>query len=179
MKVRKITAALCALAVVVSSSGGLPFSGLRLFDTAVTASAADFEGDGSATSPYLIASAADWNALADAVNSGESYSGKYFKLTEDISVSTMIGKNNHGGGSHIPFSGTFDGGGHILTVNINSPSTHGAAPFCGVQNAVIRNLRVDGTVVGGIHSSGLVGTTNLNDSGTLTIENVVVNVDVK
>ena len=179
MKVRKLTAALCALTVVVSSAGGLPFGGLRLFDTAVTASAATFEGDGSATSPYLIASAADWNALADAVNSGESYSGKYFKLTEDISVSTMIGKNNHGGGSHIPFSGTFDGGGHILTVNINSPSTHGAAPFCGVQNAVIRNLRVDGTVVGGIHSSGLVGTTNLNDSGTLTIENVVVNVDVK
>ena len=178
MKVRKITAALCALAVVVSSAGGLPFGGLRLFDTAVTASAADFEGDGSATSPYLIASAADWNALADAVNSGESYSGKYFKLTEDISVSTMIGKNNHGGGSHIPFSGTFDGGGHILTVNINSPSTHGAAPFCGVQNAVIRNLRVEGTVVGNIHSSGLVGTTSLNDSGTLTIENVVVNVDV-
>ena len=178
MKGKKITAVLCALAVVVSSAGGLPFGGLRLFDTAVTASAADFEGDGSATSPYLIASAADWNALADAVNSGESYSGKYFKLTEDISVSTMIGKNSHGGGSHIPFSGTFDGDGHILTVNINSSSTHGAAPFCGVQNAVIKNLKVEGSVVGGIHSSGLVGTTSSNDSGTLTIENVVVNVDV-
>ena len=178
MKSKKFIAALCALAVVVSSAGGLPFGGLRLFDTAVTASAADFEGDGSATSPYLIASAADWNALADAVNSGESYSGKYFKLTEDISVSTMIGKNSHGGGSHIPFSGTFDGDGHILTVNINSSSTHGAAPFCGVQNAVIKNLKVEGSVVGGIHSSGLVGTTSSNDSGTLTIENVVVNVDV-
>ena len=178
MKSKKFIAALCALAVVVSSAGGLPFGGLRLFDTAVTASAADFEGDGSATSPYLIASAADWNALANAVNSGESYSGKYFKLTEDISVSTMIGKNNHGGGSHIPFSGTFDGDGHVLTVNINSTSTHGAAPFCGVQNAVIKNLKVEGSVVGGIHSSGLVGTTSSNDSGTLTIENVVVNVDV-
>ena len=179
MKVRKLTAALCALAVVVSSSGGLPFGGLRLFDTAVTASAADFEGDGSATSPYLIASAADWNILADAVNSGESYSGKYFKLTEDISVSTMVGRNNHDSAVALkPFSGTFDGGGHILTVNINSTSTHGAAPFCGVQNAVIRNLKVEGSVVGGIHSSGLVGTTSSNDSGTLTIENVVVNVDV-
>ena len=178
MKGKKITAVLCALAVVVSSSGGLPFGGLRLFDTAIVASAADFEGDGSATSPYLIASAADWNALADAVNSGESYSGKYFKLTEDISVSTMIGKNSHGGGSHIPFSGTFDGDGHVLTVNINSTSTHGAAPFCGVQNAVIKNLKVEGSVVGGIHSSGLVGTTSSNDSGTLTIEKVVVNVDV-
>ena len=178
MKSKKVIAALCALAVVVSSSGGLPFSGLRLFDTAVTASAADFEGDGSETSPYLINSANDWNTLANDVNNGTSYSGKYFKLTEDISVSTMIGKNNHGGGSHIPFSGTFDGDGHVLTVNINSTSTHGAAPFCGVQNAVIKNLKVEGSVVGGIHSSGLVGTTGSNDSGTLTIENVVVNVDV-
>ena len=41
MKSKKFIAALCALAVVVSSSEGLPFSGLRLFDTAITASAAD------------------------------------------------------------------------------------------------------------------------------------------
>ena len=43
MKSKKFIAALCALAVVVSSSGGLPFSGLRLFDTAVTASAEETE----------------------------------------------------------------------------------------------------------------------------------------
>ena len=42
MKSKKIIAALCALAVVVSSSGGLPLSGLRLFDTAVTASAEEY-----------------------------------------------------------------------------------------------------------------------------------------
>lgn len=41
MKSKKVIAALCTLAVVVSSVGGLPFGGLRLFDTAVTASAAD------------------------------------------------------------------------------------------------------------------------------------------
>ena len=39
MKFKRLTAVLSALAVVVSSSGGLPFSGLRLFDTAITASA--------------------------------------------------------------------------------------------------------------------------------------------
>ena len=43
MKGKKITAVLCALAVVVLSSGGLPFSGLRLFDTAVTTSAEEAE----------------------------------------------------------------------------------------------------------------------------------------
>ena len=40
MKRKKAAAVLCALAVVFTSSGGLPFGGLRLFDTAVTAYAA-------------------------------------------------------------------------------------------------------------------------------------------
>lgn len=43
MKRKKAAAVLCALAVVFTSSGGLPFGGLRLFDTAVTASASDTE----------------------------------------------------------------------------------------------------------------------------------------
>lgn len=40
MKSKKAAAVLCALAVVVSSSGGLPFSGVSLFDTAIIVSAA-------------------------------------------------------------------------------------------------------------------------------------------
>jgi len=43
MKFKRLTAVLCALAVVVSSAGGLPFGGLRLFDTAITASAEETE----------------------------------------------------------------------------------------------------------------------------------------
>ena len=39
MKSKKVIAALCALAVVVSSSGGLPLGGARLFETALTANA--------------------------------------------------------------------------------------------------------------------------------------------
>lgn len=39
MKRKKVIAALCALAVVVSSSGGLPLSGVRLLDASVVASA--------------------------------------------------------------------------------------------------------------------------------------------
>ena len=54
MKSKKVIAALCALAVVVSSSGGLPFSGLRLFDTAITASA---DVSISGTNIYVVDSA--------------------------------------------------------------------------------------------------------------------------
>jgi hypothetical protein len=35
-------------------------------------------GDGSAKNPYLIKTAAQWDQLASDVNSGTSYSGKYF-----------------------------------------------------------------------------------------------------
>lgn len=41
MKSKKAMAVLCALAVVFTSSGGLPFGGVSLFDTAVTASAVE------------------------------------------------------------------------------------------------------------------------------------------
>ena len=161
----------------------------------VPATVSAFSGSGTAESPYLITSATDWNTLAANVNSGNSYSGKYFKLTNNISVSTMVGKNNHGRLYYVgdesvpedvvprPFSGTFDGDGHILNVNINDLDAHAAAPFAGVYNATIKNLTVTGTVVGGIHSAGLVGVTGMNDNdrstySTLNVENVTVSVAV-
>ncbi|MBQ8107484.1 MAG: hypothetical protein IJ129_01910, partial [Ruminococcus sp.] len=164
MKVKRLAAVLCALAVVFSSAGGLPFGGLRLFDTAVTASAADFEGDGSESNPYLIKSADDWNTLA---SSSMISSGSYFKLTSDISVTTAIGVN-------IPFTGVFDGDGHTLTVDLNSSSS--IAPFANTKVATIKNLKVEGSVKGGIHSAGLVKSPQ--DSSDLNIENVTVNVNV-
>ncbi len=130
MKSKKIIAALCALAVVVSSAGGLPFSGLRLFDTAITASAEEFEGDGSESNPYLINSAEDWIALE---SSSVISSGSYFKLTSDISITTAVGVNT-------PFTGVFDGDGHTLTVDLNSSSS--IAPFVNVQHKPKRILFV-------------------------------------
>ncbi|MBQ6212794.1 MAG: hypothetical protein IJJ57_07900 [Ruminococcus sp.] len=164
MKRIRLTAALCALAVVVSSAGGLPFGGLRLFDTAVTASAEEFEGDGSESNPYLIKSADDWNTLA---SSSMISSGSYFMLTSDISVTTAIGVNT-------PFTGVFDGDGHTLTVDLNSSSS--IAPFANTKVATIKNLKVEGSVKGGIHSAGLVKSPQ--DSSDLNIENVTVNVNV-
>ena len=171
-KIKKPISILLAVLMVVSLFTVVPF----------TASAAEaFSGEGTADNPYLITSAEDWNTLASSVNnssSAESYSGKYFKLTDDISVSTMIGVNNHAGSpaqtNLKSFCGIFDGDGHTVNVNINSTATHGAAPFSATKNATIKNLTVTGTVNGGIHSSGLVGVPN----GTLTVENVTVSVAV-
>ena len=102
---------------------------------AITASAdGTLSGEGTDTSPYQITSVDDWNEFADSVAAGIDYSGKYFELTNDITVTTMVGVNDHSTEvtESKPFAGIFDGYGHVLTVDINSTSTHGAAPFgCG------------------------------------------------
>ena len=130
-----------------------------------------FPGSGTAEDPYLIPSTEVWNYLADQVNAGNSYSGKYFRLTEDISVTTMVG-----GSEGHEFSGTFDGYGHKLTVNISNTSTQFAAPFHRVSGGSIKNLYVDGTVSSDqFHMSGLVG----RATGTVSINNCVVAVDIR
>ncbi len=148
---------------------------------AITASAdGTLLGEGTDTSPYQITSVDDWNEFADSVAAGIDYSGKYFELTNDITVTTMVGVNDHSTEvtESKPFAGIFDGYGHVLTVDINSTSTHGAAPFSCVKNAEIKNLIVEGSVNGGIHSAGLVGILDSSAGNSVKVENVVVNTAV-
>ena len=71
------------------------------------------------------------------------------------------------GADGAPFSGTFTGGGHTLTVALSGTDPY-VAPFAAISGATISNLVVAGTVSGGMHCSGLVG---LGAGGTNTIEN--------
>jgi len=98
-------------------------------------------GDGSQGNPYLITSASDWNTLASNVQNGNSYSGKYFKLMDNISVTTMVGTSDN----NKKFSGTFDGNGQMLTFNKESSEQY-IAPFRYINGATIKNLKVAGTV---------------------------------
>ena len=53
--------------------------------------ASAWSGSGnSASDPILIANANDWNTLASNVANGNTYSNTYFKLTADITVTTMV-----------------------------------------------------------------------------------------
>lgn len=100
-------------------------------------------GEGTEDSPYLIASTTDWNNLVSAVNAGETYSGKYFKMTDNISVSERTSTSQIN-----PFSGTFDGGGYTLNLSINETGTDAttAAPFGYVVGGTIKNVNVTGSV---------------------------------
>lgn len=115
---------------------------------------AQWTGSGTSSDPYLITSTEDWNTLATNVenaNTYNTYSGTYFKLTEDITISEMVGKkvSNTGVDSddYRFFCGNFNGNGHTLTLNLNA-SENICAPFRYINGATIRYLIVDGTITG-------------------------------
>ena len=124
---------------------------------------AQFSGSGSASDPYLISSSSEWNSLASNVNSGTSYSGKYFKMTSDITISgstqnymvgTMSGETSSGNA----FSGNFNGDGHTITISYSTSSGfYYTAPFRYISGATIKNVKVAGTMSVYKYMGSLVG----------------------
>ena len=96
-------------------------------------------------SALTISSEEEWNTFAASVNNGTNYSGQYVKLTEDISVSTMVGSSETNS-----FQGTFLGNGHTLTFTKGAAESafgeENCAPFRFVKNATIRDLKVTGDI---------------------------------
>ncbi len=118
---------------------------------------------------YLISNVEQWNMFANRVNgtNGEtatSYSGKFFKLMENISVTEMVGTSSN------KFSGTFDGNGQTLTFNQNNATEQYIAPFRYINSATIQNLKVAGTVTS---SNKFAGGVVAHAVGSNTITNCV------
>ena len=128
------------------------------------------QGNGTADDPYLITSVDTWNYLADQVNNGTTYSGKYFRLTNDISVTTMVGNSESNS-----FRGTFDGNGHTLNISYTTTSDY-TAPFRYIQGATFRNLKVTGTISTTMnYAAGIAG---LNTNATATFDQCVTDVAI-
>lgn len=128
------------------------------------ASAADAEysgGSGTQQNPYQISSAPDWQVLMG--TSGDW--GKHFIVTADIDLQGVslspVGKCGQ------PFTGVFDGGGHIIhNADVNMPSSNYVGLFgCVGSSGQIRNLGVEVvTITGEDCVGGLVGA----NEGSLT-----------
>ena len=92
---------------------------------------------------YQIGTAEDLIAFAELVNGGEAYANAV--LTADIdkgTEGTMIGKDG------VDYQGVFDGAGHTIKINLFDKGVEGTALFRNVGvNAVVQNLRVEGTIV--------------------------------
>ena len=147
------------------SSGTVRYRGhsVRLVYNAPADPTPDFAGEGTEVSPYLIATADDWNLLATRVSEGNTYSGEYFQLTNDIAISTMVGLSDHN------FNGTFDGAGNTITATLSSDAAC-CAPFAYTYGATIKNLHTTGTITTtGDNAGGVVGR---NGTESLTLTNV-------
>lgn len=116
--------------------------------------------EGTQSDPFIISDAADWDFLCEALNYNDIFNrfkGKYFKLENNITVSTMAGSSNH------DFCGNFDGNNKTINFNCNSTDVDGAALFSYISNVdnysvTIKNLNVNCNITtSATHASGLVG----------------------
>ena len=99
--------------------------------------------------------------------SGIPYSGEYFKLTENISVTEMVGGGN---GSSNVFKGTFDGDGHTITFNKENATEQYIAPFRRIKDAYIYGVKLEGSVSS---SERFAGGIVAYATGTSTVINCV------
>ena len=114
-----------------------------------TSVSASLKGEGTEASPYLVESAADLAFLAQSVNAGTNYEGKYLTQTADIDLGgkewTPIGL------SAAPFSGVYNGCGFKVTgLSITNKDTDITGLFGYVQSQGvdmgIANLTVEGAI---------------------------------
>ena len=133
---------------------------------------------------YTINNADGWNQFCDmlADNDKGYFSGKTVRLGADITVTRMAGGQ--------PFTGTFDGGGHTLTLDYGTADApvdaQFVAPFIetsadGDHQPTFCNLTIDGTIYATHtqatdhdHVGGLIG----HLYGTVTIEDCTSLVEI-
>ena len=137
---------------------------------------------GTEDDPYIIYNAAQLDILAERVNNGNQYSGKYFKLGDDIYYRseeawndnsstvnnyTAIGTGTHGNSIDNYFCGIFDGEGHTVNgIRIYSEGDcQGLFGRIGL-NSVVKNVTLsDARITGSYRCGGIVGN---NYKGTVT-----------
>ncbi len=115
------------------------------------------DGAGTINNPFLIRTVADIIKLSDCVNGGTPFTGMYFLLENSLSFTenpfddssqyfNPIGKVVEGGWynptTYYPFSGIFNGGGHIIS-NLTIYSGTYVGLFGYISGAIIENLGID------------------------------------
>lgn len=145
---------------ILKNVGGTQFSELPKCMTGV-----GFDGFGIKTKPYLIEDAKDLKLLAEKVNSGETYTNKYFKQTANIDLEnepnwTPIGGTviEHPSTWEISvFKGNYDGDGYKITNLTTTEDSNHVGLFGKVEDATIQNCNITGNVNGYNYVGGIVG----------------------
>ena len=141
--------------------------------------------DGSQAKPYLISTTDDLNLLAQRVNAGNSYSGKYFRITADIAYSPTSDWNNTsstehnfdgiGNSSNRHFNGYFDGGGHTISgIRIYKPSNSYVGLFGYCSYSRVSNLTLsDSRFTGYNYVAGIAGYAASSQISSCRVTNTV------
>lgn len=112
------------------------------------------DGEGTEASPYLISSVEDLVALGTAVNGGNKMANTYFKLTQNLDLSTIENWTSIGT-SPSPFSGIFDGSGYTLSnLTINRPTTQYVGLFGYVGDGGTRTTRISNLALSNVNIAG-------------------------
>ena len=86
------------------------------------------------------------------------YLNRYFIVTSDINATSLNRPIGREGGSVTNFTGTFDGNGHAITIDINTPSQNNVGLFATIgAGGIVRNTEVRGSVNGAQNVGGIAG----------------------
>ena len=107
------------------------------------------QGEGTAQSPYLVETAEDFFQLTLAMKEGESFSGKFFRQTAHIDLTTL--EKYSGVGQNQRFAGVYDGGGFTIHAKL---SGYDDCLFPYVSGTVM-NLFTTGSAHNSHHASGI------------------------
>ena len=138
---------------------------------------------------FTLTTAEQFAGLASLVDEGNSFEGKTIYLNADLNLESKDANGEYvcfepigGCRSESPFMGTFDGQGHTIsnvyqnTWALNNGYYYsgelGIGLFGGIENAVIKNLVVDGAEMSG--ESALCGAVAGVAMGDCTFENITV-----
>lgn len=130
---------------------------------------------------FSISTESELNKIAEWTSGyGNNFNGITLVLEKDIALSCDKDNSFTPIGINSPFAGTFDGNGHKIS-NLYVDRADKAGFFASVYGASIKNLTVEGTVVGsssnGTDPTGVGGIVGYSTSQIL-IENCVSNVNV-
>ena len=104
-------------------------------------------GRGTAAEPYLIRNCSELAFLAQEVNFGEAYDGRYFRLEANLDLNNLPwdGIGRTAGLVSYVFKGNFDGNGHVIC-NLNTSfgiaGEYGFGLFGSIDSAVVKNLGI-------------------------------------
>ena len=137
---------------------------LQRFDSAFSG------GDGSQTNPYQIASVEDLQQLANDVNGGNTYYGKYFIVTANIDLSGVANFTPIGDQNTSAFAGTFDGNNSEYTISgmkINRRDFHQG--LFGYNSGTIKNVTLLNVDITNRKQNNIGGIAGYNEGARLQV----------